>query len=161
MSEDGPKLLEGPAAFTAAALELVRGARSELLLLSDSLDRLLYAGPEFAEAVKSFVLGSERARFCVLVNEPTGPKNVPRLAELYRRASSRIEFREPPEDRREECRCEWLIADRRGLLERRGPEVLEAQLFTQDPQRAKLRGDAFDQIWNESEPARELRILGL
>jgi hypothetical protein len=163
MSEDQtPQHLEGHAALAAAVLELVRQPHRELLLLSDSLDRKLYGSAEFAEAVKNFVLSSERARLCVLVNQPAlAVQNVPRILELQRRASSRIEFREPPEDRREDCRCEWLIADRRALLERRSPDALEAQLWGEAPQRGKLRGDAFDEIWNESEQAQELRSLGL
>ena len=101
-STDLPQLLDGQAAFAAKALELVRGARGELLLLSDSLQRNLYGSEEFADAVKSFLLGSERARLCVFVNQPQeAVRNVPRLLELSRRVSSRFEFRE----RRAQHRC--------------------------------------------------------
>jgi hypothetical protein len=159
---ESPQLLEGPAAFAAAALDLVRQARHELLLLSDALDRRLYGSPEFAESLKTFVLSSERAHLRVIVNQPgLAAQNIPRLLELQRRASSRIEFREPPDDRRQDCRRDWLIADRRTLLERRNPDALEVQLWSQAPQRGKLRGDTFDAIWNDSEQAQELRSLGM
>ena len=93
---DLPEILQGRAAHAAAALRLVRGARHELLLLSDSLERALYGGEDFAEALKSFLLGSERARLCVLLRQPQeAARNAPRLAELGRRLSSRVEFRQP------------------------------------------------------------------
>jgi hypothetical protein len=159
---DLPQLLEGRAAFAAKALELVRGAHLELLLLSDSLDRSLYGSEEFADAVKRFLLDHERARLLVLVGQPQpAARNIPHLLELARRISSRIEFREPELDQGEPNRSEWLIADRRVLLERRGPEALEVQFWAQAPQRGKNRGEEFEQLWNEAQPAQELRSLGI
>ncbi|MDE0853100.1 MAG: hypothetical protein OSA97_01580 [Nevskia sp.] len=159
-----PQLLDGRAAFAAKALEVVRGAHHELLLLSDSLERGLYGGEEFYDAVKGFLLGNERARLCVYVNQPQGAlQNVPRLLELNRRVSSRFEFREPSDEQKAGSgnRSEWLLADRRVLLERLEPESLQAQFWAQEPQRGKLRGEAFDTLWNEAQPAQELRSLGL
>ena len=158
-----PQLLDGHAAFAARALELVRGAHGELLLLSDSLERSLYGGEEFANAVKSFLLGSERARLCVFVNQPQqAVQNVPRLVELSRRISSRLEFRQPSEEQSSSGqRSEWLLADRRVLLERRESESLQAQFWAQEPQRGKLRAEAFEAIWNEAQPAQYLRSLDL
>ena len=159
-----PQLLDGRAAFAAKALELVRGARYELYLLSDSLERAVYGSEEFYAAVKGFLLGSERARLCVYVNQPQEAlQNVPRLVELNRRISSRFEFREPTEEHPAGSgnRSEWLLADRRVLLERLEPESLQAQFWAQEPQRGKLRAEAFETLWNEAQPAQELRSLGL
>lgn len=165
MSEPGagqPELLQGRAAFAARALELARAARGELLLLSDSLDRAVYGGEDFAEAVKRFLLDHDRARLRVLVGRPqAAARNVPHLLELARRLSSRIEFREPPETQAEPNRGECLIADRRALLERRAPEALETQAWADAPQRGKLRAEEFDTLWNEAQPAQELRSLGI
>lgn len=164
MSDSGlPQLLQGRTAFAAKAQELAGSARSELLLLSDSLDRALYGSEEFAEAVKRFLLGNDRARLLVLVNRPQpAARNVPHLLELAGRLSSRVEFREPPEPPGEEAgRGECLIADRRILLERPTPEALEAQFWALAPQRGKLRGEEFDLRWNEAVPAQELRSLGI
>lgn len=159
---DLPELLQGRAACAARALELARAARGELLLLSDSLDRSLYGGEDFAEAVKRFLLASDRARLLVLVNQPQpAARNIPHLLELARRISSRVEFRQPSETQAEAIRGEWLIADRRALLERREPEALEAQFWAQAPQRGKTRGEEFELRWNEAEPAQELRSLGI
>ncbi len=165
MSEPGadlPEMLEGRAAFAAKALLLVRAARHELLLRSDALERALYGGDEFYGAVKDFLLGSERARLCVLVRQPhEALHNAQRLIDLGQRLSSRVEFREPADEQGDIGQAEWLIADRRALLERRAPESLEAQFWAQEPQRGKLHGEAFDGLWNEAQPAQELRSLGI
>ena len=161
---DLPLLLDGHAAFAAKALQLVQAAHGELLLLSDSLERSHYGSEEFYQAVKTFLLGSERARLCVFVNQPQeAVLNVPRLLELSRRVSSRFEFREPSETQVAASgnRSEWLLADRRVLLERREPESLESQFWAQEPQRGKLRAEAFQALWDQAQPAQELRGLGL
>ena len=159
---DLPLLLDGHAAFAAKTLQLVRAAHGELLLLSDSLERNLYGNEEFYQAVKTFLLGSERARLCVLVCRPQEAlQNAQRLIDLGQRISSRVEFREPSEEQGEIKRSEWLLADRRVLLERREPGSLESQFWAQEPQRGKLRAEAFEALWNEARPAQELRSLGL
>jgi hypothetical protein len=157
-----PQLLEGRAAFAARALELVQAAHGELLLLSDSLERGVYGSEAFAEAIKGFLLRNERVRLKVLVSQPQpAARNIPQLLELARRVSSRVEFRQPAETQGEPSRCEWLIADRRVLLERREPESLESQFWAQAPQRGKTRGEEFEALWNEAIPAQELRSLGI
>lgn len=163
MSEPAPaELIEGRAAFAARALQLVLATRHELLLRSDALERGLYGGEDFHEALKGFLLGSERARLLVLVRLPQEAlRNAQRLIDLGQRLSSRVEFREPTPDQGDIGHAEWLIADRRMLLERRGPESLEAQFWALEPQRGKLRGEEFDKLWNETQPAQELRSLGL
>jgi len=159
---DLPEILEGRAAFAARALQLVRAARHELLLRSDALERGVYGGEEFAEAVKGFLLGSERARLSVLVRQPQeAARNAPRLVELGRRLSSRIEFREPTPEQGELDPVEWLLADRRMLLERLSPEALQSQFWTEEPRRGKTRGDDYDQLWNEAQPAQDMRGLGI
>jgi hypothetical protein len=157
-----PELLQGRAAFAAKAVELARGARYELLLRSDALDRVLYGSEDFYNTVKDFLLGSERARLCVLVRLPQeAVHNAPRLIDLGQRLSSRVEFREPGEQQGEIDPADWLIADRRVLLERRSPDSLEAQFWAEEPQRGKLYGEEFDKLWNEAQPAQELRNLGI
>ena len=75
--------------------------------------------------------------------------------------SSRVEFREPTPEQGEIGQAEWLLADRRVLLERRGPEALEAQFWADEPQRGKVRGEDYDKLWNEAQPAQEMRSLGI
>jgi hypothetical protein len=154
--------LEGGAAFGAKAVELVKAARSEVLLLTESLDRRLYLDDALTSALKEFLLAREQARLRVLVLDASqAMHNLPRLAELFRRLCTQVELRKPPDERRSECRREWLIADRRGLLERHDSDALLAQYWQQAPQRGKSRSDVFDEIWKESEPDSEMRTLGI
>ena len=159
---DTPQILKGRAAYAAKVLEVVAGAQAELLLHSDALDRFYYGGDDFAEAVKRFLLASPRAHLKVLVNQgQQARRSVPHLLELAHRISSRIEFREPPEQQREAFTGEWLIADRRTLLERATPEALDSKFWPQAPRRGKLHSEEFDGRWNEAEPSQELRSLGI
>ena len=156
------QLLQGRAAYAAQALQLVRGARQELLLRSDSLEAALYGGEAFAESVKQFLLGSERARLRLLVLKPQAAlRNAAQLIELCRRLSSKVELREPSPEQGPIDPCDWLIADRRALLERIGPEALQSQFWPQEPRRGKTRGEDFDTLWNEAQPSPELRNLSL
>lgn len=161
-ANDLPEMLEGRIAFAAKALHLVRAARQELLLRSDVLERALYGSEEFSSAVKDFLLGSERARLCVLVRQPhEALQNAQRLIDLGQRISSRVEFREPTDEQGDIGQAEWLIADRRILLERQSPESLESQFWAGEPRRGKTRGEDYDKLWNEAQPAQELRSLGI
>jgi hypothetical protein len=157
-----PLDIEGHAAFAEAALELVAGASREIRLFSYELDVRLYGSEALYEAVKHFLLSSERARLRVLINQSRfAAQRGHRLVELGRLLSSRVEFRELREDRSSELRGEWLIIDERSLLERREPEALVAKLSQDQPLVARERGNAFETLWHESLPARELRSLGL
>jgi hypothetical protein len=162
INAETPQILEGRAAYAAKVLELVRSARHELLLHSDALDSAFYGGAEFTEAVKQFLLGSQRAQLRVLVNQaPQAHHNVPQLLELWLHLSSRMEFREPHEQQRENFRGERLIVDQRAIVERASPEVLEGRFWAQAPQQGKIKSDDFEKVWNEGQPSAEFRSLGI
>jgi hypothetical protein len=161
-SIDLPETVEGRAAFAAKAVAVAAAARHELIIRSDCLERALYGGEEFYGAVKAFLLGSERARLLVLVRQPKeAALNGARLVELGRRLSSRVEFREPGPEQEEFEPMEWLFADRRTLLERRSPQDLNAQFWASEPRRGKTQAEDFDALWNEAQPAQEMRSLGI
>ena len=161
-SPNEPQVLEGSVAFAAKAAEILAAARSEVWLFSEALDRRVYASEEFAEAVKAFLLRTERARLRLLLNQPQAAlRQAPRLIELARRLTSRVEIRESPEEKRQSLRGEWLIADRHLLLERHAADALQSQYWPQAPGRTHQRAQAFEELWGESEPAQESRALDL
>lgn len=156
-----PELLSGFTAYAERAREMVAGARYEICLLSQVLDRRLYLGSEFAEALEGFVRQHPRTRVRVLLHTPADARaNAPRIVEVGRALSSFIEFRELLPDRRPAVLEEYLIADARTLLWREDRRSLESR-FDFDPLHAKLKLKEFDALWNESPPAQELRRLGL
>lgn len=164
MENDEPRieLLTGQAAFAARATQMVAGARTELALLSQDLERRVYGTEAFADALRHFVLQHSRTRVRVLVNNTqVAIANSPRLIELGRGLSSFVEFREPQPARRQVVREEYLVADGRLLLYRETPEDLEAKYYGTSPHLARLQLKDFDVLWNESTPAQELRKLSL
>lgn len=156
-----PELLVGFAAYAERAREMVAGARYEIALLSQVLDRRLYVGSEFGEALQGFVRQHARARVRVLLHSPADAlANAPRIVEVGRALTSFIEFRELLQERRQAVLEEYVIADGRTLLWREERRSLEARLDF-DPAAARLKLKEFDTFWNESPPAQELRRLGL
>lgn len=156
------ELVEGQAAFAAKAAEMVAGARMELALLTQELSERVYSTESFVTAVRQFVLQHRHAKLRILVNHTQRAiSGGSRIVEFGRKMSSFIEFRELLEERRMGVREEYLIADGRLLLYRETPETLEAKFYGGVPHEARLKLREFDTFWNESEPAQELRSLGI
>lgn len=163
MSDSPAEPIEGHAGFAQAALQLARGARRELCLLSHELDRRLYGSEDFAAALKALLLGGERHRVRLLLNQSqeAAQRGCPRLAELAARLPSRMEIRQLAEEHLAEWQGDWLIADGRGLLQRRLPEALVATLHGDAPLAGRELLKQFDSLWDAGHPAAEFRRLGL
>jgi hypothetical protein len=154
--------VEGAAAFAAKAVQMTGGAVKDLRLFSEALDGRLWGSSDLADALRAFLLRSDFARLRILVNEAqSAVRNSPRLIELGRRLSSRVELRQPPYERRQNYRGEYLVADRSVLLERREPGALTAKFWVQAPAVIQLQITSFDELWDQSEPPMETRSLGI
>lgn len=153
------ELISGRIGYAQKAAELAAGARLELVLFSYALDPHLYGDEGFVEQIKKFLLSSERARLRGLVNSPqSAVRSSNRLIELAKHLSSRIEFRQLPEDRLEQ-RDEYLICDARHYIHRRDPRDLEARSYTDAPLDARELLKQFETAWQEAVPAREFTDL--
>jgi hypothetical protein len=156
------ELVTGVASFSARATQMVSGARTELALLTQDLDRRIYGTEVFGEALKRFVLQHSRTKVRILVSHThVAIANSPRLVELGRGLTSFIEFRELLPIRQQTVREEYLVADGRLLLYRETPQDLEAKYYGRSPHMGRMQLKHFDLLWNESEPAQELRKLGV
>ena len=156
------ELVIGAADFAARATQMISGARMELALLSQELDRRIYGTEVFGEALRRFVLQHGRTKVRVLVNHTQAAvANSPRLVELGRGLSSFVEFRELLPMRQQTVRDEYLVADGRLLLYRETPNDLEAKYYGAAPHMGRMQLKHFDLLWNESQPAQELRKLGI
>lgn len=156
------ELLTGAADFAARATQMVSGARMEIALLSQELDRRIYGTEVFGEALRRFVLQHGHTRVRVLVSHTQAAvANSPRLVELGRALTSFVEFRELLPMRQQTVREEYLVADGRLLLYRETPQDLEARYYANAPHVARMQLRSFDLMWNESPPAQELRKLGI
>jgi hypothetical protein len=58
-------------------------------------------------------------------------------------------------------RDEYLVADGRVLLYRETPQDLEAKYYDKAPHMGRMQLKHFDLLWNEAQPAQELRKLGI
>jgi len=153
--------IEGRAAFAAAALELVDGARN-IALITQAFDPEVWDQEAFVDTLKRALLDMPTARLRVLVADPqAGASRAPRLLALAQRLTSRIEIRSRtgatpvrPED---EC----LIVDERHVLERPSPTHLIGSLHKDQGVIARQRLARFQQEWNEATPAPEFRDLRL
>lgn len=159
MSSDATTL-SGRQEFLAAARQLFAEARDQACLLTRALDPAVFGDASLAETVKQFLLQHQRIRLRVLVAEPQRAVRAPHaLLELGRVLSSRVEFRQFADDQPIPAQ-ELLLIDDRSLLERDGPEALEARL-SHDPLIARERQRRFDALWDQALPSMELRRQSL
>jgi hypothetical protein len=162
MEEAAPELLTGAADFAARATQMVGAARMEVALLTQDLDRRVYGGAAFSDALRRFVLQHSHTKVRVLVNATqVAVANSPRLVEFGRSLTSFVEFRELLPARRQVVHEEVLITDGRVMLHRESPSDLEARYYAGAPSLARLKLKDFDVLWDESVPAQELRKLGI
>ena len=156
------EVLSGIANFAAKATQMVSEATMEIALLTQELDRRIYGSGIFTEVLRRFVLQHQHTKVRILVNSTqVAISNSPRLVELGRSLTSFVEFRELQTARQQVVREELLITDGRVMLYRESPGDLEAKYYGQSPAEARLKLRGFDLLWDESEPAQELRRLGM
>lgn len=152
------ELVTGAADFAARATQMISGARTEVCLLSQELDRRIYGTEIFGDSLRRFVMQHQNTRVRILVNRTRAAMgNSPRLIEMGRALSSFVEFRELLPARAMVTREEILVTDGRILLHRESPTDLEARYWGTAPHLARLKLRDFDAWWTESTTAQELR----
>lgn len=151
----------GSEQFLARLAEMAQGARMQISMLSQTLDRRIYGNEDFLAPLQTFLLQHDRARLRIIVRTPgTTMRSGHRLVELGRKLSSRVEFREmPPEHRLIER--EYIVADERSLLIRESPQELDARYYSDAPMLAREQLREFENLWQEAQPSTEFRDLRL
>ncbi|MGQ9424558.1 DUF7931 domain-containing protein [Gilvimarinus sp. F26214L] len=153
-------LLEDVEAFAHHALRVATRARREMVLLSGTLDPILFDHAGFADAISALARSDRNARVRILVKQvhPLIERGH-RLLELSRRLSSKVEIRKltiEPENDAES----YLIGDRDKLLYQHEPR--EYQGFANYNAGPEVRPilEVFDQLWaRHSEQSPALRRL--
>ncbi|MFA5940626.1 MAG: hypothetical protein WC809_14815 [Sinimarinibacterium sp.] len=153
-----PHAVVGLTETIATVAGVIGHARNELAILSCRLEPALYGDMAVVDAVSQLALRHERVRIRVLVNAPDlAMRRAHRLVEFARRLTSRIEFRELPEDQRglvEDC----VIADSVAVWRRDNPDQLESRVY-ESTLEARLQLRRFDPLWEVSTPARAFTQL--
>lgn len=146
-----------PELARAHALAMLQQAQRSLCIYSADLDPWLYHHSSIQEACTRFLLASPKNRLRILVKDiGRAVKQGHRLLGLSRRLSSNLHIRLLHPDHPSE-EVAFLLADDRGLLLRPEPEQFAGYALYQDPARVRLRQAQFDQAWQTSITAPDLR----
>lgn len=146
----------------AAVAALLGDTQHELAILTPDLDPELLDAPTSLDALKRIALSGRRARIRILVREPRAAlSEAPRLITLAQRLPSAFALRTPVDDVDRQYASAFLLNDRRGYLFRPLAARLEGEGSTYAPGRHAQLLALFDEIWERSEPAGELRALGI
>lgn len=146
-----------PEMARAHALAMFQQAQRSLCIYSSDLDPWLYHHSSIQEACTRFLLASPKNRLRILVKDISrAVRQGHRLLGLSRRLSSNLHIRLLHPDYPSE-EVAFLLADDRGLLLRPEPEQFAGYALYQDPVRVRLRQAQFDQAWQTSITAPDLR----
>lgn len=144
----------------AAAL-LAMQAEDRLDLLTRDLDAPVYDQSPFLDSVARLARSHPRARIRILTEEVSGAvTHGHRIIELARQLTSFIQIRRLHADDRGAANC-FLLADDRGLLQRPLASRYEGTLHFNAPHEVRHLDQAFERMWERSEPISELRRLHL
>ncbi|MGP0172578.1 histone acetyltransferase HPA2 [Pseudomonas sp. NCHU5208] len=146
-----------PPEARAHALALMQQAQRSLCLYSDDLEPWLYNHGSVQQACSRFLLASPRARLRILLRDTSrAVKEGHRLLALSRRLSSNLHIRKLNPDYAS-LEQVFLIADDKGLLLL--PELDQQAGYTlyNDLARVRQHQAQFDQAWDTSITAPDLR----
>lgn len=153
--------LEGGAAVAECVPIWIPRALRRLCILSTRLDPEIYDNDPVRDAVLEFATSHPQAEVLILVREPQAlARSGHRLLRLAQRLSSHVQLRAlppacaTPED-------EFLVADTGAVLCWQHARPLRGYGVRHAPAEARGLIDAFQELWNLSEEAPELRRLAL
>lgn len=153
------RVLSGKQEFAAAVTEVAALAARSLAIFTPDLEHGVYDSERFLEAIKRLVLSRNHARIRVLISDPGRVQHtVNRFLYVGRRLSTFIEFRHLPESFQNRSDA-FLIADDDALVYRAKADRWEGMMDTHEPRVARLYLSQFDQMWQGSENAGEIREL--
>lgn len=151
------RLLSGKAEFADAVGEVASFAARSLVIFTPDLEHGVYDSSRFLEAVKRLVLSRSHARIRVLISDPTRVQQTAnRFLHVGRRLSSFIEFRHLS-DAGQNRGDAFMIADGSAIVYRAIAERWQGLADSYEPRMARLYLGHFEQMWQLSDPAYELR----
>ena len=144
---------------SAAALSLISQARRRIDLFTHNLEPLILDTPEIAAAITNFVKISPNSRLRILLCDPAiAVKKGHRLIELSRKFSSFISIRNTNKEYQSRA-LSLLMVDHKATLFRPHANEYHAIVNYQAGYECRQHLEFFNEVWNRSEPASELRQL--
>ncbi|HEY9033498.1 MAG TPA: hypothetical protein VIN71_06150 [Pseudomonadales bacterium] len=151
--------LDNEQAFIQASIQLLQQASRYLRIRSAALDPLLFDTPAFNEALSAFARKSRYSEVMILVDDADRLlKRGHRTVELMRRLSQKIYIRQYHDDV-DDQRDSIIMADLRGLLVKPVDPQASGFCSLTDSVYTRQLVDSFDQDWERSPLARQLRQL--
>lgn len=157
--QDVRQIVSSQQELQAAVINVIGHANRGLAILTPDLEPEIYDNEAFLDALKRFLLARSFARVRVLVSDPNRTiKLGNRLVDMGRRLTSYIEFRNLNPEYREEGAA-YFIADNHSIVYRPRHDSWDGICDIKGASTAQRYLDAFDELWNASEPYPELRRL--
>jgi predicted GNAT family N-acyltransferase len=155
------RVLRGKEEFADAVADIASMAARSLAIFTPDLEHGIYDSARFLETVKRLVLSRSHARIRVLISDPGRVQNtVNRFLYVGRRLSTFVEFRHLPESLQHRADA-FLVADGSALVYRARADRWEGVADSREPRMARAYLNQFDQMWQQSENAQEVRDLRL
>lgn len=155
------RVVTGKIEFADAVAEVAALASRSLAIFTPDLEHGVYDTSHFLEAVKRLVLSRSHARIRVLISDPGRIQHsLNRFLYVGRRLSTFIEFRHLT-DAFQDRSDAFMIADGSALVYRGSSERWHGIADTCEPRMARRYLAQFDEMWQRSQPANEIRELKL
>lgn len=152
--------LDSPSGVRAALIDLLRFARSEVLIYSQELDPFLFDDEEVEAQLSRLARQHPRNKCAILIfDSKRARESTHRLLALQRRLSSKIGIRLVHEEMRDPDHT-WVTVDRRGILML--PKFTEYSGFVcyNHAVHVLQRREEFAYLWSRGSPDPYLRQLG-
>ncbi len=155
----GKMHLDGVIECRKAAFNLATQAKRSIHIFSYDLDPQIYNHADFLEAIRNLAIRSEHSQVKVLLqNNEKVQREGHRLIQLWRRLTSKIEIRQPGPDHVDHIE-NFLLVDATGYLHRSLHTNYAATVDFNSRFETRQLGIFFNEVWEQSEPASELRDL--
>lgn len=143
----------------AAAVRVASTATRLLTMYTQDVEPQIYDQPLFLEATKRLILARSYAKVRVLIADPARTMfETSKFIGVARKITSHIEVRHLRADLRNNTSA-FLIADGRALLYRLQASAWDGIAELNDPEVSRRYLAYFDDVWQASEPHRELRQI--
>ena len=138
---------------------LFQTAKQKIQIYSANLDPRILNHPSVDLVIKDFIRSSRYARVEILIYDERNLQNVDhRLVRLSQKFTSSIHIKVVPKDFHSNPFSFYLV-DKRRMLYRGNDERFETEALQVPSSKVNEKSKLFDDIWQQSDPARHLRAL--
>jgi hypothetical protein len=161
-SDDGHRAIDGREALAEARLALLAATRYQLALHLPLLTCDDYGSEAELAELKRIATAGPRADIRILLHDPAAAlRDDHRLIALFQRLPSAIRIRTPVEDVDRQVTSAWLVSDGGGYLFLPEASRPQGRMALADRAAQVPLQQKFDEIWERSVRASELRALNL